>query len=185
MVGFKAWLLEQENPIKIALPAVHQSSNYDCGAASLRSIASYFGFGPETEQQFIKAVKATKDNGTEPKNLIRAAKSFGLKVLAKENMSIQELIAMLDKGKPVICDIQAWGEPKEYKTKNSGHYVVAIGYDDKHIYFEDPSMKVTRGKLTYDDFIRRWHDKDINGKPFKRLGIVVWANQYKKKPKIS
>lgn len=46
---------------------------------------------------------------------------------------------------PVIVLIQAWLDDYEEDIDwnniwEDGHYVVAIGSDDKYIYFEDPSI---------------------------------------------
>jgi len=187
VASFKAWLLKEESGellqhIKINLPSAKQQGNFTCGAACLRSISSYYKVGPETECDFVKAVKATKQDGTEPDNLVKAAKAFGLNAVVKEGMSIKELKAYIDKQWPVICNIQAWGDPKQYKKLTSGHYVIAIGYDDKHLYFEDPSMKGNRGKLTCEEFEERWNDKQKNGEKTRHLGIVIWQNKQDTNP---
>jgi len=97
--------------------------------------------------------------------------------MSKEGMTIDELKDYLDEEKPVICNIQAWGEPKYYKTADSGHYVVAIGYDDEKIYFEDPSIDEHRGYLSYKDFDKRWHDKETDNVHTDHLGIVIWKSK--------
>lgn len=187
--GFKKWLLTEEHEvpngeilqyIKVAVPKVRQSSNFDCGAAVLRSIAEFYKVGPETECDFVKAVEASKKSGTKPANIVKAAKEFGLKVMMKEHMTINELKRFLDEEKPVICNIQAWGKPKYYKTRDSGHYVIAIGYDDKSIYFEDPSIEKYRGFLSYKDFDKRWHDKEAKNVRTDHLAIVIWKKAWDK-----
>ena len=71
------------------------------------------------------------------------------------------------KRQPVICLIQAWTDRKgnNYaKDWDDGHYVVAVGYDPKNIYFMDPC---TLGNYTFiptDEFLQRWHDKDTSEK---------------------
>jgi predicted double-glycine peptidase len=74
--------------------------------------------------------------------------------------------------------MQAWDETpdkeKTYKKLGSGHYVVVIGYDDNYVYFEDPVLEGERGVLTYDEFAKRWHDKDRDGKVYHRFGLVLW-----------
>ncbi len=52
----------------------------------------------------------------------------------------------------------SWNEGVRLVGPN--HYAVAIGYDEKHIYFMDPS---TLGHYTFipiAEFLDRWHDMD-------------------------
>ncbi len=181
MISFRTWLEEHDDfepengpHIKVALPSVKQSSNYDCGAAALRAIAEHFKVGPEKESDFIKACKTTKKDGTDPEGIIQAAHAFGLNTRPKAGMSIKELQSFLDMGRPIMCLIQAYGEPDKYHKPQSGHYVNAIGYDSNHIYFEDPSMKGSRGMLPFKEFEKRWHDKGEKNQSFTRYGIVIW-----------
>lgn len=40
-------------PIKVDLPDMAQDAAWDCGANCLRAVASHFGVGPESEQEFV------------------------------------------------------------------------------------------------------------------------------------
>jgi len=163
----------------IPLPKVEQVSDYDCGPAALRAICLYYQVGPQDHQQFIKDCRATKKDGTEPENLIRVAKQYGLKTKESRNMSVDELQGYLNQKKPVIVDIQAWGEG--YDDLESGHYVVAIGYDEKNIYFEDPSLHShKRGSLSKRELLSRWKDKKANGEELHQYGIVMWTDKMDK-----
>lgn len=178
MKTFRAYLeqIEEIGPyIKVHLPKVKQTKNYTCGAAALRAICKLYNVGPKSEKQFIKDCK-TKERGTKPDDIIRAARSYGLSVKAKSNMSLNELKKYLDLGRPVICCIQAYGGKEEYNERERGHYVVACGYDPALIYFEDPYMKDSRGFLSCEEFENRWHDEDYTGKIYKQFGMVIWKN---------
>lgn len=171
---FKTWY---ENLIH--LPFVHQTHNYDCGAAALRAVAHYYGAGPDDEGDFIKICNTSKKHGTDPTDIEAAAKKIGLRVRRIEGMSVDRLKGFLDDGKPVICAIQAYGEDEEdYDELKSGHYVVAIGYDEKYIFFEDPSVKSkpSRGHIPVDEFVERWVDVDRKKRVYDQLGIVVWKD---------
>lgn len=185
MLSFKSWQLREEHSIpdatilqhiKIPLPSVCQSSDYDCGAAALRAIAEYFKVGPEDQKDFIKVVKAKKATGSSPENIIKAAKSFGLNVKSKIGMTLEELKDTISQGRPVICSMQAWGEKSDYPKDKSGHYIVAIGFDDGKIYFEDPSIHGKRGFLSFDEFDERWHDEESGGRKLKHFGITMWKD---------
>jgi predicted double-glycine peptidase len=158
--------------IKVHLPKVHQTLNA-CGPFALRAICKLFGVGPKTHKKIIKDCKMT-EHGTKPSNIVNAARSYGLSVKTKQKMTIEELKNHLDLQRPVICCIQAYGKLKEYSERECGHYVIACGYDQALIYFEDPMMKDSRGFLSYEDFTTRWHDEDYEGKKYDNYGIVIW-----------
>ncbi len=169
----------------IPVPVVYQSHNYDCGAAALRAVCQFWGVGPEDEEEFIRACDTDEEQGTRPEDIIRVARAFGLKAVGRTGLSIDDLKRIIDSGKPVICLIQAWeydhedeeyGE-EDYDNNDSGHYVVAIGYDHANILFQDPSIKNNRrGSIPYEEFERRWHDKTREGKVLRHYGIIMWKN---------
>jgi predicted double-glycine peptidase len=179
-VEFKKWFNS------IHMPVGEQQTKYSCGAACLRIIAKRYGIH-KTEQEFMKLLGTTPKDGTWPENLIEIGKKLGLNVHDKMGMSIDELKSLLDKKIPVICSFQAWGDKKNYSKKNKdGHYAIAIGYNDKEIMFEDPSIRDgKRGSLKYKDFLSRWHDIDAHGHNCKQLGIAMWKSEPKNQRKVS
>lgn len=169
----------------IPVPVVYQSHNYDCGAAALRAVCQFWGVGPDQEDKFIKACDTDPKFGTSPKDIIKVARILGLKAEGRERLSIDMLKQIIDSGKPVICAIQAWeydpdDEGEEYEDNDAGHYVVAIGYDDHNIFFQDPSIQNNRrGHIPYDEFIQRWHDTERDGTVLTRYGIVIWKDDHR------
>jgi predicted double-glycine peptidase len=174
---FKGVLMEKvaKSHIYINLPSSRQQTDYTCGAASLRSIAKYYGKDLKDESEFEKLCRSGKNKGAHPDDIVNAAKELGFDAVAKEHMTIRELIGYIVKKIPVICAIQAWGEEKDYKKLRDGHYVVAIGFDKNNIYFEDPSAVGTRPFIPRKEFLKRWIDKEayINNPIKKRLGIII------------
>ena len=165
---FKLWLE------LIHLPKVEQSHKYDCGAAALRSICQYYGVGPDEEDDFI-AILGSNQRGTSHHDIVRVARHFGLHAASQEHLSLDDLKQCLDAKIPMICAIQAWGDKNQYDHLQDGHYVIAIGYDDQHVFFEDPSIHKSRGQLPEEEFVRRWVDTDLNGKKrLDHLGIIIW-----------
>ncbi len=166
-----------DGAIKTDVLDVRQNTNFSCGAASLHAVCAYWGVGPESEYDYMKALHTDPNMGTTPDHIIAYAKKRGLEVEAKEGMTVDELKTHLDKGHPVIVLIQAWGDKKKYRNYDeNGHYVVAIGYDDHRIYFEEPVLLGIRAYLTYKEFDQRWHDKDAFGKSYVRYGMAMWKH---------
>jgi predicted double-glycine peptidase len=176
--SFKLWIIMEKreilDSIKVPLQSVRQTTKYSCGAAALRSIFQYFKVGPDEEEKFIKMMNTNYHDGTRPKDIVATARDYGLCVKQKHNMTVRQLKNMLDLERPVIVPIQAYGSKKYYKKRQSGHYVVAIGYDDEAIFFEDPVLKGRRGYLTYEEFDERWYDQDADGEDYDHYGIIIW-----------
>jgi predicted double-glycine peptidase len=160
--------------IFLEVPIVRQSTDYSCGAACFLSILGYYGYDPY-EKQLIKALETTL-GGTDPDSFKKAAKKFELKIDIKEDMTIDQIKNNLKKKIPVILDIQAWGEKKDYsKAWKDGHYVVAVGYDKKGFYLMDPSQ-MGYSYLLEKDLEDRWHDVEIDSdKKFFKLGIMIYG----------
>ncbi len=176
-----------QNAIKVPLPEIHQPDYYSCCAAALMSIGSYYGVGPEDLEAWKTDLCTRTDTGTDVEPIVQYARNkLVLDVtLIERDMTDQQLRAALDAGKPVICLIQAYGEPAEYeKRSDNGHYVVAIGYDRANVYFMDSKLTGRRGFLTWSEFHHRWHE-DLGTEQIadvhSRFGIVIGP----KTPKMS
>ena len=150
------------------------------------AVCSYYNVGPKFIETYKRKVKSDPDEGTYYRNMATYAETLGLTVRIETEMPTTKLRKYLNEGKPVICSIQAWSDESDadYTKNGNGHYVVAIGYDEKHIYFMDPSANYEGapanpryGYLTTGDFELRWHeDEGIKGKkePYQRLGMVIY-----------
>ncbi len=159
--------------VHINLPDTRQTHPYDCGPNCLRAICSYYGIGPEDENSYIEMCKA-KPDGAHPRDIVKAARSVGLNAEFYDEFTVEELKWCIEQGRPVICEIQAWGKPENYHKLKDGHYVIAIGFDADHIFFEEPSILASRGYLTWDEFDDRWEELETNGDHFRRSAIVIW-----------
>ena len=168
--------------IFVNVPDVRQTHPFDCGPACLRSIAKYFGVN-KTEDDLIELCGADPD-GADPHDIVKVAKSLGLEAEFHNNFTAEKLKAEIDKGRPVICEIQAWGKPQNYDKLNDGHYVIAVGYDDEYIFFEDPSLKFIRGFLTYEEMESRWKERENDGSEYHHSVVVVWQESHPQNKKI-
>ena len=160
-------------------PESRQTFNYDCGARAMLSVLSYYGIDVN-ESKILKIAK-TNPKGTPVHGMIKVAKHFNFKA-KKERLTIERIKRYIDKKTPIITILQAWAKRKVDDWENDwtdGHYVVAIGYDNKKIYFEDPSS-ILRTYLEYEELKKRWHDiDDKTKKRYYNFGIVIHT---KKKP---
>jgi len=155
-------------------PDFRQTFEYDCGAKALHSVLTYFGIDTN-EINIIKIANTNKHNGTPLDGVKKVAGHFKLKCRIKK-MDINEIKKYIDREIPVILLVQAWPKKKVHDWKKSwenGHFVVAIGYDNKRIYFEDP-YDIHRSYLTYSELLDRWHDIDTaKNKKYYNLGIIL------------
>lgn len=159
--------------IKINLPEVQQKTHFSCAAAVVHSICSYWGLGLPSHYDYFPHLETDESYGTLPSKIVRYLRSVGLTADLKYNMTIKQLCQDVNKGKPVILAVQAWGNPKLYAKTMSGHYIVAIGYDEKNIYFEDPWLNCCRGFIPKNELAKRWHDMDYLGVMHQKMGIVI------------
>ena len=158
----------------IHIKNVKQETEYTCGVSALRSILLYYGI-KVTEKEIEYLARSTYEHGTDTKDLIRVARYYGLRTRCSENMTLEDLKKWLDKKRPtILCVQRPWSD---YYIRNMlvGHYIVAIGYDEKYIYFEDPIQnKGYRGRIPIKEFIKRWKDQDSNQEIKIRWGLATW-----------
>lgn len=160
----------------IYVPLTRQNANYTCGVTAFQSILGYYGLDKRLDE-LASALKPDQENGTNYLSMEAYAKSQGFEVNIQTEMTLAELKGYIDQKKPVLLAIQAWADSCSVYSSlqnEDGHYVVAIGYDDRNFYFMDPS---TLGHYTYiptAEFVARWHDYDSYGnKVLNRFGMVI------------
>ncbi|MDX2086452.1 MAG: C39 family peptidase [Kofleriaceae bacterium] len=162
--------------IRVELPPTAQRTDYTCGAAAVRSVATFYGVGRATEAEVAADMRMTVD-GSDPVQLRRALARYGLAHREHRGMTDTELRAYLDARCPVIIMLQAWGARRSYRAHwDDGHWVVVIGYDVRGVFVMDPSLERERGFLRWRDLDERWHD--IEGRArhhVERYGLAVWS----------
>lgn len=164
------------------LPITRQATDYTCGASALQSVMRYYG-DEYMETELANILKSDPNEGTTYNNIVNYSRSEGYKVNVYKNMKFADLKKLINNKKPVIVLLQAWSDtPQDYtKDWEDGHYAVAIGYDEKNVYFMDPS---TLGNYTFvpaRQFQDRWHDTDGAEKLYN-FGMVVEKDVVKYNP---
>jgi len=159
------------------IPQNKQIFEYDCGATVLQSILTYYGINIRTSEIF--KIAGTTQVGTPIEGMIKTLENFGLETTSKQ-MTIEEVKSYLSKKIPVILLLQAWTKQNKSGWKNKwsdGHYVIAIGFSNDKIIFEDPAT-FNHTCLNYSELKERWHDIDNrNGKKYHNLGIAIFGKK--------
>ena len=196
MKNYKNFLLEQEfkntPTVELEFPELRQMFNYDCGANALQQVLIYYGI-EKREDELVNLLSTTTtkiiEHGTKLSKMVEVAEYYGLEAEILKNTTIKKIKQLIDEGIPPIILLQAWRDfsvdnldwKKDY---HDGHYVVAMGYNDKCIFFEDPSS-VVRTYLTYKEFDERWHDEnDDNKTKNSHVAVVIRGEKKFKKDDI-
>lgn len=146
------------------VPLCRQSTSYTCGVASLQSILMYYGHDYR-EDDLAEQLKSDEEEGTRPQRIVDFAKNLGVGVEWREQLTLADVHRYIDEGKPLLVAYQAWAawDPVQpdynYEEQwEDGHYSILCGYDEKNLYFMDPSTLGTYTYLPNDTFLKRWHD---------------------------
>lgn len=147
----------------LAFPHAIQTYEHDCGAAVLQSVLMYYGIEVRKEVIFKRA-KTNSKVGTLIKGMVHTLDFYGLKHISAP-MTLDEVKKYLDKKIPVILLVQGGvDDPSEYPTDyDDSHWVVAIGYDKKNVYLEDP-YAYSHVYLTHAELAARWHGREGKAK---------------------
>lgn len=159
----------------LPVPDIRQSCDYSCGAAALQAVLAYYGI-EEREDRLIRKLGSDPTAGTAPDAILRVAREYGLSAELRQPMDIPQLRAEVERGYPVIVCAQAWSEQSGVNWSQDwedGHYLVVIGVSADQIYFEDPSLLGSRGRISHSEFLQRWHDVEADGTRYLRAGIVL------------
>ena len=167
-------------------PDVRQLDHYSCGAAASMAVGLYWGVGPKTLAAWKRALGTSEEKSTKPTAIVGYFESLGMKVTAKQNMSLLELEEHVnDHNVPVIICCQDYGPALPKKAAFAyGHYLVVIGIYENLVICQDSSednviansgsvQKPGRIVIAMGDFQRIWHDEDEDGKKYTRYGIAI------------
>lgn len=180
--------ITQNNTTLLNVPDVRQPTNSSCGPTCLQAVLAYYG----TDMRIEVLINMTNcsENGTEPDNMAQAAQDLGFNAEIKENMSLQDLQQNINRGTPTIIVCQAWKDNNTTSWKDDnedGYYMVVIGIDSQNIYFEDPAILGSRGFISIQEFLERWHDVDQNPQTgnnttVNQLGIMITGKEPVSRP---
>ena len=182
--------------VLLNLPIIRQATSYTNGAACVMSVLSYANYGFDIrESELADALGANEDEGvmaSEMVDYLNAARLDGdpdayFSAEFRQGMTLSDLKAELDNGRPVICAIQAWNwndEDGSYSMDldytdewECGHWVVAVGYNNNNVFFMDPSTAANYTYIPNNKLMERWHDYEgtelTSESRIVQAGIVV------------
>jgi uncharacterized protein YvpB len=109
-----------------------------------------------SEAKLAKAL-GTKDFGTPISNVERLSQKgyqvdFG-------SLTVDQLKEHLSAGRPVIARV--WTAMLDYwPGEITSHVVVVVGFDDTHLYLNDPALPKTPLSIEWDSFLAAWGEFD-------------------------
>lgn len=164
----------------LRMPDVRQTYDYTCGPVSLQAAFGYFG-EEHFERDLMEMCQSDPQEGTPPWKLAEVARKLGFQAEIRQNMTLADLEKCVAEGKPVLIAAQAWRNEDQQTTPwsqiwDSGHWMVTAGMDEQNVYFEDPSILGSLGRISREEFLQRWHDIDY-GKPFLQGGVIISGKQ--------
>lgn len=108
-------------------------------------ILEYYGTRVSEEELAI-AAKTTLERGTYDHDLLDAAKQYGLEGEWKDDATIEDLRAAVDRHIPVIVS---------WFSTNEVHYSIVVGADEENILLQDPDNG-DRESFTHAEFMAVW-----------------------------
>lgn len=122
-------------------PVEYQMDSQDCGPASLKIIAKYFG--KYYSLQYLRDKCGITKEGVSLLDISTGAESIGLRTLA-----VKCTIADVANTVPLPA-IVFWKD---------SHFIVVYAADRRHVFVSDPAKG--RIKYTHEEFRKGWYQKD-------------------------
>lgn len=178
-------------------PDVRQENHWECGAASSACVGGLFGVGPKTLQEWSDALGTTEAKSTAPAAIVSYFQKLGCQVVARDNLTLADLIGSVNQGWPVICPVQDYmGERSKNAAWDYGHYLTVIGVVPGYVVVQDSSIENLQREpggdvppqqteksgnlaapgrvlIRFQDWQDAWHDMDESGNKLVRYGISV------------
>ncbi len=153
------------------LPDLRQEGDFDCGPAAVQAVCQFFGVGPASRAEYVEALGTTRERGTSPAAVLDLLSRTGLAATAKAGLTVADLARFFAAGHPVLCPVQA-GDPGQ----ETGHWVAVIGVGLGQVFVHDPAAG--RRRVSEEEWLSRWHDRDASGAGCERFGIAVGRELY-------
>lgn len=161
----------------LAIPGYAQTNSYGCGAVAAVIVVRHFH--PEMPFGTVyDAVAPLPELGAQPRQVARAMRLCGLRVIARRQLQFSDLCQFINAGSPVLVVIRNPGA-------DSRHWVVVYGYRrmPDQVYVANNGLPFfTRNRVSRSVFQKLWAPKG-NGlvcgrdpKPVRRRQRIVTSN---------
>jgi uncharacterized protein len=162
------------------LKQTRQTTEYSCGASALQAVMSYWGKDVD-EEDLMRLLGTTPEEGTYPEEIVRVARSQGFEAELKDHLTLEEVARATARGEPVIVLGQVWRSQKPADQPmteewDSGHWFIVLSVDQDYVYFEDPYVRMGKGFLPRQIFEDLWHNVmggDLSKPQQIRMGIFI------------
>ncbi|MCP5095781.1 MAG: LysM peptidoglycan-binding domain-containing protein, partial [Chloroflexi bacterium] len=171
-------------PYRSQWDADAQTHSADCGPTCMAMILNYHGKDISPDGVYAHLPPKEKDEFTLFHEMIKGVRKNNVGTAYKKydnrNQGLTGLRANINAGKPMIALVKysPWREATGNKF-DWGHFVVVTGYDDAHIYVNDPLFGLWRSrfrgkdlKLTHDLFCAGWGGFNPNNNPNWACAVV-------------
>lgn len=172
------------------LKQTRQTTEYSCGASALQAVMSYWGKDVD-EEDLMRLLGTTPEEGTYPEEIVRVARSQGFEAELKDHLTLDEVERATARGEPVIVLGQVWrsqkpGEQSMTEEWDSGHWFIVLAVDKDYVYFEDPYVRMGKGFVPRQTFEELWHNVmggDLSKPKQIRMGIFIRGSRRSAAPR--
>ena len=128
----------------------HQINNYFCGPAVIVTVLAAYNIHI-TQRKVARLARTNKTIGTSTKGLVRALRSFGVRVKAGKS-TLENIRRDFRSGVTVIV---CYTEP----YYDSGHFAIVAGFRGRNILLLSPDERGNRATaMALKEFQERWKD---------------------------
>ncbi len=136
--------------MKLEIPFFKQSTDSDCGPASVRMVLAYYGESV-SEEDLRRELDTNPETGSHNDDLVRALTARGYSVVSDEHGTLEEVAQYLSDGVPVIVGYHL-------PIEEEGHYAVVTEVTPTNVVLNDP-WHGPGFTLDREDFISRWYSE--------------------------
>lgn len=167
---------------KLPITPVLQDFNYDCGRAVVKTLLK--SLGKETDEILLQdKLKTNSRTGTHPTRIVDTLQQMGLSLVEKIGAELSDLEEMVSQGYYCLVVYQAWGNKKERRRLESGHYSLVYATDLEYVHLADPLVEESDGfgmgeglrRLEKTSFDGDWRDQDYRGRIYDHWMLAVKA----------
>lgn len=155
---------ESEPDGLLDLPNIRQRDFFSCGASAAMAVGRWFGVGPQTLDEWKKALGTTEETSTRPEAIVDYLRSLGLDVEDCQGLTIEDLRQSWLSRRPVICCIQEFGAADEPTSHEFGHWVTSIGVALGMVFVQCSSE---------DNVLQQEKHPDTEGAPEELLSLAA------------